>query len=70
LAGDTLTNEISIIVLVVKKLPLAQLTEASVVPQSFDGMKTDVIETGPIVVLQNPKHKLHPARPGVSLGHY
>jgi len=70
LAGDTLTNEISIIVSVVKKLPLAQLTEASVVPQSFDGMKTDVIETGTIVALQDPKQRLRPARPGVSLGHY
>ena len=70
LAGDTLTNEISIIVSVVKKLPLAQLAEASVVPPSFDGMKTDVIETGTIVALQDPKQKLRPARPGVSLGHY
>jgi hypothetical protein len=69
LAGDTLTNEISIIVSVVKKLPLAQLTEASLVPKSFDGMRTDVIETGPIVALQDPKQKLRPARPGCSLGH-
>jgi hypothetical protein len=70
LAGDTLTNEISIIVSVVKKLPLAQLTEASLVPKSFAGMKTDVIETGTIVALQDPKQKLRPARPGGSLGHY
>jgi hypothetical protein len=69
-AGDTLTNEISIIVSVVKKLPLAQLTEASLVPKSFDGMKTDVIETGTIVAFQDPKQKLRPARPGSSLGHY
>ncbi len=70
LAGDTLTNEISIIVSVVKKLPLAQLTEASLVPKSYAGMKTDVVETGLIVAQQDPKQKLRPARPGVSLGHY
>ncbi len=70
LAGDTLTNEISIIVSVVKKLPLAQLTEASLVPKSYAGIKTDVIETGLIVAQQDPKQKLRPARPGVSLGHY
>jgi hypothetical protein len=70
LAGDTLTDQISIIVSVVKKLPVAQLTEASLVPKSFDGMQTDVIETGPIVAQQDPKQKLRPARPGCSIGHY
>ena len=70
LAGDTMTNEISIIVSVVKKLPLAQLTEAALVPKSFDGMRTDVIETGLIVAQQDPKQKLRPARPGCSIGHY
>jgi hypothetical protein len=69
LAGDTLTTDISIVVSVVKKLPLAQLTEAAMVPKSFDGMPTDVIETGPIVALQDPKQKLRPAQPGVSIGH-
>ncbi len=70
LAGNTPTTEVSIIVSVIKKLPLAQLTDAALVPKSFDGMKTDVIETGPIVAQQDPKLRLRPARPGSSIGHY
>jgi hypothetical protein len=70
IAGDTLTDEVSIVVSVTKKLPLAQLTEAAAVPKAIDGMKTDVIETGPIVAFQDPKQRLRPARPGCSIGHY
>jgi hypothetical protein len=68
--GNTPTNEISIIVSVVEKLPLAQLTEAAVVPRAVDGVKTDVIETGPIVAFQDPRQRLRPARPGCSIGHH
>jgi hypothetical protein len=70
IAGDTLTDEVSIVVSVTRKLPLAQLTEAATVPKAIDGMKTDVIETGPIVAFQDPKQRLRPARPGCSIGHY
>lgn len=70
IAGDTLTDEVSIVVSVSKKLPLAQLTEAATVPKSIDGMKTDVIETGPIVAFQDPKQRMRPARPGCSIGHH
>ena len=70
IAGDTPTDELSIIVSVIKKLPVAQLTEAAAVPKTLDGLKTDVIETGKIVAFQDPKQRLRPARPGCSLGHY
>jgi hypothetical protein len=70
IAGDTPTNEVSIVVSVIKKLPQAQLTEASLVPKAFNGMKTDVIETGPIVAFQDPKQRMRPARPGCSIGHH
>jgi hypothetical protein len=70
IAGDTLTDEVSIVVSVTKKLPVAQLTEATAVPRAIDGMKTDVIETGPIVAFQDPKQRLRPARPGCSIGHH
>ena len=70
IAGDTPTNEPSVVVSVVKKLPAAQLTEASLVPKTVNGIKTDVIETGKIVAFQDPKQKMRPARPGVSIGHY
>ncbi len=70
IAGDTPTDEVSIVVSVSKKLPLAQLTEATMVPKTINGTKTDVIETGTIVAFQDPKQRLRPARPGCSIGHY
>jgi hypothetical protein len=70
IAGDTLTDEVSIVVSVTKKLPVAQLTESTTVPKTINGMKTDVIETGPIVAFQDPKQRMRPARPGCSIGHY
>jgi hypothetical protein len=68
--GGVQTDEISVIVSVVKKLPLVQLPERSRVPQALAGVQTDVIETGPIFALQDPKEKMRPARPGISIGHY
>ncbi len=70
IAGDTLTDEVSIVVSVTKKLPVAQLTESTTVPKTINGMKTDVIETGLIVAFQDPKQRMRPARPGCSIGHY
>jgi len=70
IAGDTPTDEVSIVVSVSKKLPVAQLTESAMVPKSLDGLKTDVIETGPIVAFQDPKQRLRPARAGCSIGHH
>jgi len=70
IAGTTVTNEPSVVVSVIKKLPVAELTEAAMVPKTIDGVKTDVIETGKIVAFQDPKQRMRPARPGVSIGHY
>lgn len=68
--GGVQTGEISVVVSVVKKLPLVQLPERSRVPQTLAGVQTDVVETGMIFAQQDPKGKLRPARPGVSIGHY
>ncbi|HEY4691508.1 MAG TPA: hypothetical protein VIK33_19520 [Anaerolineae bacterium] len=70
IAGDTPTNELSVIVSVRKKLPLAQLSASAVVPKAIGGVQTDVIETGDIRAFQDPKKKFRPAPPGVSIGHY
>jgi hypothetical protein len=70
IAGDVQTNELAVIVSVKKKVPLAQLTQAEAVPKTLDGVKTDVIETGAIVAFQDPRKKMRPARPGVSIGHF
>jgi hypothetical protein len=69
-AGDVQTNEPSVVVSVIKKLPLIQLPESARVPKTLGGVKTDVVETGKIFALQDPTQKMRPARPGISIGHY
>jgi hypothetical protein len=68
--GGVQTSEPAVIVSVVKKLPLSELLPSSVVPKTLGDVKTDVIETGKIVAFQDPRQKMRPARPGVSIGHY
>src|SRR5262245_11821730 len=67
---DVQTNELCVVVSVIKKLPLIQLPESARVPSTLAGVPTDVVETGLIFALQDPKEKMRPARPGVSIGHY
>ena len=64
------TDEPSVIVSVVKKLPMLQLPESTRIPKTIGGVRTDVIETGRVYALQDPTQKMRPARPGVSIGHY
>lgn len=59
----------SIICSVEKKLPVAELADKDVVPREFDGIPTDIIETGPIRALQAPTGRFRPAPGGVSIGH-
>ena len=69
-ADGVQTNEPSVVVSVVKKLPVIQLSESSLIPRTLGGVKTDVVETGKIFALQDPTEKMRPARPGISIGHY
>lgn len=64
------TDELAVIVSVRRKLPQAELTEADLVPKTLDGARTDVIEVGDIVAFQDPKARLRPAQPGVSVGQF
>jgi hypothetical protein len=64
------TGELAVIVSVSRKIPLAQLSEAEAVPKTLDGIKTDVVETGEIFAFQNPRERMRPARPGISIGHF
>jgi hypothetical protein len=68
--GNVRTDELAVVVSVVKKLPLIQLPERARVPKTLNGMPTDVVETGMIFALQNPTDKMRPARPGISIGHF
>jgi hypothetical protein len=70
IAGGVQTDEPAVIVSVRQKMPTAQLAEAEIVPKTVGDVKTDVIETGEIVAFQNPRQRMRPARPGVSIGHF
>lgn len=65
-----LTDEPCVVVSVTKKLPPDQLSSKDLVPQSLDGVRTDVREVGIIRALQqSPKDRWRPAPGGVSIGH-
>ncbi|MBP1759272.1 MAG: hypothetical protein H6Q63_189 [Firmicutes bacterium] len=84
--GGIPTDKEAIIVLVNKKLSSDQLTSNQLVPQSINGIVTDVIEVGEFKTysqkivegiaeeynLQEVKRtsRIRPAVPGVSIGHY
>jgi hypothetical protein len=70
IAGDVQTNEPSVVVSVVKKLPVIQLPESARVPKTLGGVPTDVVEIGKVFALQDPTKKMRPARPGISIGHF
>ena len=70
IAGSVQTNEPCVVVSVVKKLPLIQLPESARVPKTLGGVPTDVLEIGKVFALQDPRQKMRPARPGISIGHY
>jgi len=70
IAGGVQTNEPSVVVSVVKKLPVVQLPESARVPKTLGGVPTDVVEIGKVFALQDPRQKMRPARPGISIGHY
>lgn len=65
------TDRESVVVLVEKKVPSAQLSKNEAIPGEIDGVPTDVIEVGKIVALDvDPTKKYRPAPGGVSIGHY
>ena len=64
------TTELCLVALVRKKVPPAALTPDTLVPQSLDGVLTDVIEVGEIRALQARTDRWRPAPGGVSIGHY
>lgn len=64
------TNELSIIADVSQKVPVESLNPEDIVPSQFDGITTDVIETGSInALVYDPTQKFRPAPGGVSIGH-
>lgn len=66
-------GELSVVVLVEQKKPLAALSAQDVIPPEVDGMKTDVFEVGFLRAqqFQSPRERFRPTIPaGVSIGHF
>ena len=63
------TDQLSIICSVITKKSPSQLAPGDIIPQTIDGVQTDVIETGVIEAFADPTGKFRPAPGGVSIGH-
>ncbi|MFP4344151.1 MAG: trypsin-like peptidase domain-containing protein [Anaerolineales bacterium] len=69
--GLELTDELSLIVSVLRKLPREVLDPQDIVPRQVNGLTTDVVETGCIrAMLPDPRERHRPAMPGLSVGHF
>ena len=64
------TDELCLVVLVSKKLPVEAVDPKALVPKSIDGVSTDVIEVGLIRAHQSRTDRWRPVPAGVSVGHF
>lgn len=70
--GTEQTDELSLIVSVIQKVPASELEAKDLIPQAISGLPTDVVETG-VIRAQMPEDcraRRRPAQPGISVGHY
>ncbi|MFQ5943007.1 MAG: hypothetical protein ACE5JF_05590 [Anaerolineales bacterium] len=68
--GGQRTDELCVVALVRVKLPKSSLKEDELVPPTFDGVSTDVVQVGEITALQSRADRWRPAPGGVSIGHF
>jgi hypothetical protein len=68
--GGSQSDDVAIVVMVSRKLPLPALAPESVLPKNIEGVNIDVIEVGQIRALQARTDRWRPAPGGVSIGHY
>ncbi|MBN1147354.1 MAG: hypothetical protein JXA78_08860 [Anaerolineales bacterium] len=69
-SGSRVTDELSVVVLVRRKMPLASLPPEAIIPREVESVRTDVLQIGEIRPLQARTDRWRPAPAGVSLGHY
>ncbi len=69
-SGKRVSAELSVVVLVRQKIPLAGLQPGEIVPQELQGVRTDIIEVGDLRSLWVRTNRWRPAPGGVSIGHY
>ncbi len=65
------TDELSLVVSVVEKMPPEALSAEDMIPERVDGVRTDVFEVGRLraQVATDPRSRRRPAQPGISVGH-
>lgn len=68
--NKNLAGEPSVVVLVSQKKPMAALTAQDVIPDTINGVKTDVLEIGYPRAYDSPTGRFRPIPCGVSIGHY
>lgn len=64
------TDELSVVVLVRRKVSLVSLPTEGIIPQEVNGVRTDVMQVGDIRPLQSRTDRWRPAPGGVSIGHF
>jgi len=64
------TDQVAIVCSVEAKQPRSALDPRDLIPQTVEGVPTDVVSTGPIFALQVPTGRFRPAPGGVSIGHF
>jgi hypothetical protein len=64
------TDELSVVVLVEKKVTPQSLDALDLIPQEVNGVKTDVFAVGRLEALVDRKARHRPAPGGVSIGHH
>lgn len=70
ITAGRMTGELSIMLLVRRKVPAAGLSAKALAPAQIEGIRTDVLEVGDIRPLLLRKDRWRPAPGGVSIGHY
>lgn len=68
--AGTLTDDVSVVVLVQQKVAPVALSAEALVPREVAGLRTDVREVGEIRAQQARTDRWRPAPGGVSIGHY
>lgn len=68
--GQTKTAEMSIVVMVSRKLPVAALPPEAMLPSKMSGVAVDVMQVGEIRAQASRTDRQRPAPGGISIGHY
>lgn len=68
--GGNRTDTASIVCSVSRKVAASELSAAARVPETIEGIRTDVVQTGRIRALQSRTERQRPAPGGISIGHF